>query len=182
MNIFLLIFLPVLIFSFSCLAWEKLLLKDTYEIKDISNENYDYLIRQAMKDMDGREFELFIAEMFLRLGSKVEVTPATRDKGIDLIVDEIGIECKCYNKASISSPIVLKLMGALQLRGLSKGIIITTSQYTKDAIETCPTSIQRWYTEDIINTCLNIEDRIGFISYLGYDVKELEIKGIINVY
>lgn len=168
-------------FALPCFVIGKLSLRNyEFTVQCISDYNYEYLIKKAIKNMNGREFELFIAEIFFRLERKVEVTPASRDKGIDLIVDGVGIECKCYNKTNISSPIVLKLMGALKLRNLSNGIIITTSNYTKDAVDVCPEWISRWYTDDILRTCNEIKDKISFVEYLGYDIPYLEKQGIVD--
>ena len=63
------------------------------------------------------------------------------DGGIDGIIslDRLGLE-KVYVQAKrwknpVGSPEVQGFMGALQLQGASKGVLLTTSTFTKDAIE-----------------------------------------------
>ena len=63
--------------------------------------------------------------------------------GVDGIVSEdklgfnkIYIQAKCWDKAStVSRPEIQKFVGALAGMGANKGLFITTSQYSKQAIE-----------------------------------------------
>jgi HJR/Mrr/RecB family endonuclease len=94
--------------------------------------------------MNSRNFEELIAEFFDGFGYAVELTQATRDGGRDIIA--IGnqkvaatkylIECKRYaetNKVGVLP--VRALLGVVQDEGATKGIIATTSSFSKDAQE-----------------------------------------------
>lgn len=93
----------------------------------------------------GNYFEHKVAKVFRSKGYKVQVTPATGDCGIDLILRKggktIGVECKNYNKSQkISRPIVQKLDSALNHNPYSRkpfdyGFIVTSSEFSRDAIE-----------------------------------------------
>ena len=52
--------------------------------------------------MEGRSFEIAVANDFEADGYSVETTPTINDKGIDLICerngDRLGVQCKAYNK------------------------------------------------------------------------------------
>lgn len=91
-----------------------------------------------------RQFEELIAELFHSFGFEVELTKATRDGGRDIIAvnetldikTKYLIECKRYspnNKVSVS--IVQRLYGVKMSEAANKGILVTTSSYTRDARE-----------------------------------------------
>ena len=94
---------------------------------------------------NGNYFEHKVAKVFRSKGYRVQVTPATGDCGIDLILRKdgktIGVECKNYNKSQkISRPIVQKLDSALNHNPYSRkpfdyGFIVTTSEFSRDAVE-----------------------------------------------
>jgi len=91
-----------------------------------------------------RKFEEFIASIFKYHGFLVELTPETRDGGLDIIAIESNkltgeskylIECKRYspeNKVGIG--IVQRMLGVIEYEKATKGIIATTSTFSKDAI------------------------------------------------
>ncbi|MCL5941974.1 MAG: restriction endonuclease [Actinobacteria bacterium] len=72
-------------------------------------------------DFTGREFEEYVAALLRGLGYAVEVTPYTRDGGVDLVArqtDEIGLEkvlyvqCKNHSTA-VGVEVVRSLLGIL---------------------------------------------------------------------
>jgi len=90
-----------------------------------------------------RKFEELVAAIFRNNHFEVELTPATRDGGVDIIAVERSaltgksvhlIECKRYapeNKVGIG--IVQRLAGVVNQSAATKGIIVTTSTFTRDA-------------------------------------------------
>lgn len=88
------------------------------------------------------EFEYFCAEIFKQLGYKdVKVTKATNDFGRDIVMKDkngetVFVECKYYNRNNlIGREICQKLLGSLDMFGVDKGIIITTSTFHRNALE-----------------------------------------------
>ena len=91
------------------------------------------------------EFENFCAILFEKMGYEVEVTPKVNDGGYDLILEKDNltsiVECKCYAMSnSIGRPLIQKLVGANQYFKADKMFFITTSYFTKEAIN---------YAEDV---------------------------------
>lgn len=69
-------------------------------------------------------------------------TKKSGDEGIDGVVtadklgfDSIYIQAKKYKDGTVGRPDVQKFVGALAGQGAQKGIFITTSQFSKEAIE-----------------------------------------------
>ena len=98
---------------------------------------------ERIRRMDPFEFEFLIAELLRKIGyEEVDVTKKTGDKGIDVIgnltVDGIThvktvIQVKRYQKGSnISGKYITQLRGSAEVD--QRGLIITTSDFTKDAI------------------------------------------------
>jgi len=94
-------------------------------------------------DMSGVEFEVYVQRLLERKGWRVETTPLTRDRGIDLIArrdDEVGVEMtlyvQCKNHASpVGVDVVRELNGALprQLSG-AHGVLVCPSGFTASAM------------------------------------------------
>jgi restriction system protein len=96
--------------------------------------------------MDWEEFEHLIRELFElefgRNGSKVEITRASRDRGVDAIVfdpdplrgGKYVIQAKRYtNTVDVSA--VRDLYGTVVNEGANRGILVTTSHFGPDAYE-----------------------------------------------
>ena len=104
------------------------------------------LIRQlALKPNDmhklrPREFEYLVAEILRDMGADIEVTPATRDGGVDILASfphPLGsfltvVECKKYNpKRPVGVELVERFVCTLRERTKANcGLIATTSRFT----------------------------------------------------
>lgn len=95
-------------------------------------------------ELNPRKFEELIASIFEDLGFSVELTKATRDGGRDIIASLRNavtnflayVECKRYapeNKVGVG--IIRQVSGVQYTKKPAKSIIVTTSFFTKDAIE-----------------------------------------------
>lgn len=131
---------------------------------------------EEIKQMDGREFELFCADLFKQLGyKKVDITQATNDEGKDLILDkDTYVECKCWNEdnSNIGREVLQKLIGAIVAEGnISKGICITTTYF-------CQTSIK--YANKV-NKNSNIQLELYDIYDIEQILKSLECKNTIEL-
>lgn len=86
------------------------------------------------------DFEGYCANLFSRMGYNATVTPPTNDGGYDIFLERSGetavVECKCYSSSnSIGRPALQKLYGANCIAKAKRLIFITTSQFSKNAVE-----------------------------------------------
>ncbi|SEH15051.1 restriction system protein [Sphingopyxis sp. YR583] len=115
----------------------------------------DWIMQRLKQDpeivhlLSPRQFEELSAELFTRLGFDVELTPASRDGGKDLILlkrSDLGtmmtyVECKRYApNQSVGVAVVRALHGVVERGRATSGIVLTSSRFTKGALE---------YQEDI---------------------------------
>ena len=94
-------------------------------------------------EMSGVEFERYVKRLLERKGWRVETTPLTRDRGIDLIArraDEVGVEMtlyvQCKNHAvPVGVEVVRELNGALpQPLSGAQGVLVCPSGFTAAAL------------------------------------------------
>ncbi len=116
------------------------------QLEQITGELMNSLARQPelMRELSPRKFEEAIAEILSDQGHTVQLTPATRDGGRDIIVVMktcladllIVIECKRWSppqKVGIS--VVERFLHVLREKSRANlGIIATTTYFSKDAI------------------------------------------------
>jgi restriction endonuclease Mrr len=98
---------------------------------------------KLMRELQPRRFEELVADMFARRGCKVKLTPATRDGGVDIYAVEhhaFGeslylIECKRYGEnRKVGVEPVRGLYAVTEAKRATRGILVTTSFFTNDAI------------------------------------------------
>ncbi len=91
-----------------------------------------------------RRFEELIAELLDRDGMDVELTPASKDGGRDVLAyanTSIGrhlfyVECKRYSPGNpVGVKLVRELYGVLEAHKATAGMIVTTSNFTKGAVD-----------------------------------------------
>lgn len=97
---------------------------------------------QAFYQLTGDDFEIVMAEIYNKLGYKVERTQSTKDGGKDIIIRKpeiLGdfiyyVECKKYAaKRHIGTGIIKNLIGTISTDRVNGGILATTSYFTRDA-------------------------------------------------
>jgi len=84
-----------------------------------------------------RKFEEVVGSVFKNLGYRAVVTNYSGDKGIDVILHDsasnmIGVQVKRYND-KIQAAQIRELTGSLKLGDYTKGIFVTTSDFTQGA-------------------------------------------------
>ena len=100
------------------------------------------LHRVLTEIVDPTAFERLVQRLLRESGFiHVEVTGRSGDGGIDGIIslDRLGLE-KVYVQAKkwkeqVGSPVVREFVGALQLNGANKGVLITSGTFSKPALE-----------------------------------------------
>lgn len=169
--IFLFIFLGV--FLLVCkIASDWLIHTNEREYKPQERINKQVLfnkIENMLGRMNGREFEEFCYFIFSQIGYKAQLTQNTRDGGKDIILYEDGqriyVECKHYSENNhINTTHIHKLISVCVNDNIKNAIFITTSSYTKDALElidNCKAvNINRWYKDDLFKACEDIDIKI----------------------
>lgn len=97
---------------------------------------------ELMRELNPRKFEELIAELLRDKGYEVTLTPRTRDGGRDILAikrEDIGtaltlVECKRHaadNRVGVG--IVRGLYGVVSADQATRGLIATTSYFTRDA-------------------------------------------------
>ncbi|WP_445152211.1 sigma-70 family RNA polymerase sigma factor [Baekduia sp. Peel2402] len=113
-------------------------------VQNISSELIATLARhpEGVYELNPRRFEELVAELYARRGFEVVLTPASNDGGADLLVakhDVLGrslhvVQCKRYAPGrKIGPAVVRELIGTVEHRRASTGVLLTTSFFTKGA-------------------------------------------------
>ncbi|WP_435260966.1 restriction endonuclease [Tenacibaculum sp. nBUS_03] len=101
-------------------------------------------------------FERFVVQLLQKMGygefreDAGMVTGQSGDNGIDGIIyqDRLGLEsvyiqAKRYSDVKVGSPEIRNFIGSLALQGISKGVFLTTSRFSENAIKTAEDSKQQ---------------------------------------
>jgi restriction endonuclease Mrr len=112
---------------------------------------YQVLLGTNFAEMQPHDFEKFVALLLEQMGYTAEVTPKTGDYGLDIVArkgaEVIAVQCKKYRENNVGNQEVQQLLGAMQLKGVnaSRGILVTTSRFTKQAInQAMSTPVELW--------------------------------------
>ena len=108
-------------------------------LSSIFKRNLKGTTLEELIQMTPYEFETFMARYFKGEGFAVQQTKKTNDGGKDLILHKHGqlyyVEVKRYSKRNgIQRPLIQKLVGACY-PAKAKGIFVTTSYFSKGAID-----------------------------------------------
>lgn len=114
---------------------------------DVSEVN-DWMLNELNKNptdlyqLSSRRFEELVAELLIRKGYNVELTPATHDGGKDIYAarkDDLGsflyiVECKKYKPThKVGVNVLRDLYGVLSKERATYGVAVTTSYFSKPA-------------------------------------------------
>ena len=93
----------------------------------------------TIRRMTWQQFELLVGEAYRRQGYQVEETGGGGpDGGVDLILRRSGettlVQCKRWKQAKVTAPIVRELRGAVAHDGAGRGIFVTCSEFTTEAV------------------------------------------------
>lgn len=112
------------------------------------NEDLAADILQKTLEASSQFFEQLVLDLLLRMGyggansEMAHVTPVSHDNGVDGIIpedalglDKIYIQAKRYKDTAVGKPEIQQFIGALDEQKASKGVFVTTSSFSKGAIE-----------------------------------------------
>jgi len=105
-------------------------------------------VLDAIKSQSPKFFENLVVKLMQAMGyggwshESGQATQYTSDGGIDGIINEdplgletIYLQAKRYSEVVIGRPDIQAFVGALEMRRARKGVFITTSRFSKDALE-----------------------------------------------
>jgi restriction system protein len=99
-------------------------------------------------------FEETVASVFRDLGYSARVTAYSGDDGIDVILDRgpetVGVQVKRY-RDTIQVSQIRELVGALVINKITKGIFVTTSDYTSGAERTANLAAENGFAIELYN-------------------------------
>ena len=158
-------------------------------IRELNDELAEDMMSEIMK-ISSYEFERLVVKLLIKMGygtmeeNKDAVTPKSGDEGIDGVVsadkfgfDSIYIQAKQWKEdIVVSRPEIQKFLGALAGQGATKGIFITTSKFSKDAMKFAAKQLNSKIVlvDGIQLAKLMIEYDLGVSTVATYKVKRID--------
>lgn len=136
---------------------------DLFESRWVKREDLPKLkearigISNNFSNLSPYEFEHFVAKLLREMGYSTNVTQKTGDYGVDIIAkkdnDVIAVQCKRFQEGNlVGNRDIQRVLGAMYSINAQKCIFVTTSRYTRQAIQQskgCP--IELWDKEILHN-------------------------------
>lgn len=156
---------------------------------EINNELNEEILNKIF-DQSALFFERLVVDLLVNMGYGGSVRDAgqaigkTGDEGIDgtikedkLGLDTIYIQAKRWKPgATVGRPEIQKFVGALAGQGAKKGIFITTSGFSKDALSYVPRNETKIVLIDGIQlTQLMIDHNVGCAVQQKYEIKKIDL-------
>lgn len=123
--------------------------KKTYTKQPVNEEDFKQLFIERLCDCGGKFFEKFVASLlekyFILTGRDVincDIVGGVDDGGIDVVIDtidelgfteQIMIQAKCRRNIPVAEKEVREFYGALNAKGGTRGIFVTTSTFHQNA-------------------------------------------------
>lgn len=146
-------------------------------------------ILQKTREMSPAKFEQLVLDLLLAMGyggsnkDLAQVTPISHDNGIDGIIpedalglDRIYIQAKRYKEGSpVHKPEIQQFIGALSEQKASKGVFVTTSNFTQGARESVNKATSKIVLIDGISLAQYMIDfNVGVSIRKTYEVKRID--------
>ncbi|MBQ7165080.1 MAG: restriction endonuclease, partial [Clostridia bacterium] len=99
-------------------------------------------------NMNGSEFEKFIADLFCKMGYDAKATQVSGDFGVDIIakksLETIAIQAKCYSQP-VGVHAIMEVVGGAKKYGADKCMVITNNVFTDAAVSLAKTNdVELW--------------------------------------
>ncbi|MCW5606864.1 MAG: restriction endonuclease [Nitrosomonas sp.] len=102
-------------------------------VKTVTHDTFGNMLRE----MDWKDFELLVGEIFRIQGYSVVETGSGADGGIDLILKKdnelILVQCKQWRAYKVSVNVVRELLGVMVTKGAAGGFVVTSGIFTAEA-------------------------------------------------
>lgn len=128
-----------------------------------AKKRYDqWFIRKQFAFWDaltGRQFELEVANLLNRAGYSATVTPASGDKGVDVLLsDGTIVQCKTH-KTRVSPSVARELYGTLGHFGAPRAILVSKNGFSRGVYEFAQgKKIELWDVNVLIEIQRGIDD------------------------
>ena len=158
--------------------------------EEVIDENYKYIVQNLVDEVldlvlqkDSDFFEKLVMELLIKMGyGDGKVTRRSRDGGIDGIIDEdklglakIYIQAKRWQKGNnVGRSEIESFVGAIDRQRGSKGVFITTSDFTKEAYEHSSTHVNLVKLNGRRLAELMIQYNIGVSIKSVYEIKKID--------
>lgn len=159
--------------------------------EEIIDENYKYLnnnlvneVLELVLQQNSDFFEQLVMDLLVQMGyGEGKVTRRSRDGGIDGIIDEdkLGLE-KIYIQAkrwqignNVGRSEVESFVGAIDRQKGDKGVFITTSDFTKEALEHSSTHVNLAKINGRKLAELMIQYNVGVTNKTIYKIKKIDL-------
>lgn len=155
----------------------------------LNNKLIDDLL-QFIGEQDPKFFEKLVVDLLVAMGyggdfeDAAKVTQFSNDGGIDGIIkedalglDKVYIQAKRWKETNIvGAPDIHKFMGALMSIGASKGVYITTSSFSKAALEVVASnkSLKLVLIDGKQLAMFMIKYNVGVISQHSFTIKRVD--------
>jgi len=160
-------------------------------IEDAVNEINSSLmteILQLVKKQTPQFFEQLVVDLLVKMGygqnGFTEITRYTKDEGIDGIIaeDKLGLnkvylQAKRWDNSSVGRKDVTSFIGSLTSKSSKKGVFITTSTFSKEAIESLnhlPSDVSVVLIDGIKLAEYMVEFNLGVTVKKTYEVKRID--------
>ncbi|OPY25534.1 MAG: Restriction endonuclease [Methanomethylovorans sp. PtaU1.Bin073] len=136
--------------------FEEYVMTRIFELSLLSDENK--LSVHEVDAMDGYEFEVFVGQLYQKMGYSVEQTPLSNDQGADLIISKYGektaVQVKNYT-SNVGNGAIQEVVAAKNYYGCSSCIVVANSYFTKSAIELADANGVKLVDRDELNYLIN---------------------------
>lgn len=139
---------------------------------DFSKEKIEINILRDFKYINsGREFELFLEELFKFLGYTTIHNGKSGDQGADLILRKNNyiytVQAKYYT-GKLSNKPIQEVVGSLKYYNANQGVVVTNSEFTKGAQELAKANqvilIDGEALNDLINSVSNVNTKVDILK------------------
>ncbi len=108
-------------------------------VEDIDQTTQDFILKTLSRELKGRPFEDFVAQLLNQMGYRTRVSPEGPDAGVDIIAhrDELGFEPPIIKvqvkstEGNIGDPVVSALYGKVEQN--EYGLLVTLGNFTNQA-------------------------------------------------
>ncbi len=158
------------------------------EIYSEINESLIAELREVINNQSPQFFEKLVVDLLVKMGyggsfdDSAMVTQLVGDEGIDGIIkedklglDNIYIQAKKWTTNKVSRPEIQKFVGAITGQNAKKGVFITTSEFTDEALKFKPGSdIKIVLIDGKMLAKYMIQYNLGVSVKYSYEIKDID--------
>lgn len=112
----------------------------------------------SFSKLSGSDFENLLYHLYVAMGYSVQLIGKTGDQGGDLIAtknqERILIQAKCYKDWNVGNSAVQEAAAAKKHHDCNKAMVITTSNFTREAMELAKTNYVELIPQDLLQKML----------------------------